>query len=106
MRRDIDTSKFGTRGDLLQGVLTGSFNFRQYGTTRLWALRTSEQQVFVWFPPTRNVMNLWVFRGDVRDARVIVQRVIAYQLALPDSPPARATAPGAVLPAEPSGSSS
>ena len=42
-------------------------------------LRTAEQQVWAWFPPERNAMELFVMRKNFDDAERVVRDVIAYQ---------------------------
>lgn len=60
------------------GAATG-FRVQHFGIVRLYKQMTAEQQIFLWFPPERNVMELFVMRRQFGDAERVVQAVIRHQ---------------------------
>lgn len=85
---EIDARSRRVQAQVERSILSGTFVTRRMGPVRLRELHTAEQQVYLWFPPTTNTMQLWVMRADVPDGRDLVERVISYQLGLPEPRPA------------------
>jgi hypothetical protein len=71
--------------DGVQRGLGAAAGFRlvHYGVIHLLELDTAEQRVFLWFPPERNVMELFVMRKKFVNAESVVTAVIAHQRGLP-----------------------
>jgi len=55
------------------------FVTHRFGTVRLRVLQLNEQQVFLWFPSDRNIMELFIMRKQFGDAEAVVRSIIAYQ---------------------------
>jgi hypothetical protein len=74
----------GRSRDVQEGVerglgSAGGFRTVRFGTVRLRVLDTAEQRVFLWFPPDRNVMELFVMRKTFANADEFVLEVIRHQ---------------------------
>lgn len=75
----------------VEEAIGGSFATEMFGTVRLRVRRAVEQDYYLWFPPERNVMELFVMQRGFVGRDVLVRAVIAYQ---------RGLAPRAVLSSE------
>jgi hypothetical protein len=53
---------------------------RHFGLVRLRVLYVPEQQIFLWFPPDHNVMELFIMRSGFNEALPLVESVIGYQI--------------------------
>ncbi|MGI8792953.1 MAG: transglutaminase domain-containing protein [Acidimicrobiales bacterium] len=84
---DVNARDLAVQRRVEAAILTGTFTTRSFGVVRIRELKTPEQQVFLWFPPTTNTMQLFVFRADVAGAASLVERVVSRQLDLPDPRP-------------------
>jgi hypothetical protein len=87
-RRDVDTDDWKVRVGI-EGDLGSSQAFRtqHFGTVRLRVLQTAEEQIFLWFPPERNVMELFIMRKGFEDATKVVRAIIAFQRSAPPGTP-------------------
>lgn len=80
---DVD----GADAEIQRGIERGlgaadGFESARVGLIRLRTLELTEQRMFLWFPPDRNVMELWVMRKDFPDAEAVVRSMIAHQRGL------------------------
>jgi hypothetical protein len=55
---------------------------KHLGLARVRVLTLPEQQLYLWFPGDRNVMELFVIRKTYKDADALVEQVIAHQRGL------------------------
>lgn len=83
LREDVDGRDRGVQAQIESTLQTGGFTTRRFGTVRLRTLRKAEQVLYVWFPPDRNVIELFVLRADVADGEQLVREVVRQQLELP-----------------------
>lgn len=89
---DVD----GSDRDVQEGIergLGGGAGFRsvRIGIIRLRTLELTEQRLFLWFPPGRNAMELWVMRKGFGDAEAVVRSMIAHQRGVDLGRPASST---------------
>ena len=70
----------GIRDDL--GAGGRGFQTLHLGLVRLQALNNGDQNIYLWFPPEHNVMELFVLRSKFTDGGSFVRSVVAYQLGL------------------------
>jgi transglutaminase-like putative cysteine protease len=84
LRPEIDLSKAPLQREVESTLQSGAFRTRHFGPVRIRELALPEQHVYVWFPPTHNVVEIFVLRADVDDADALVRAVIGRQLQLPD----------------------
>jgi hypothetical protein len=61
---------------------TAGFHIVHYGLIEFRVLQTTEQQVYLWFPPERNVMELFIMRKKFADADKVVQAIVNHQRGL------------------------
>jgi hypothetical protein len=68
----------------VQGGLgsTAAFKRVHFGTALLWEMEAPEQLVYLWFPPERNVMELFVMRKKFGDATKVVEAIVRHQRGL------------------------
>jgi hypothetical protein len=83
LRPDVDGRDRDVQEQIERTLQTGGFETNHYGPIRLRTLRKAEQVLWVWFPPDRNVMELFVLRADVADGPQLVREAIRQQLRLP-----------------------
>jgi transglutaminase-like putative cysteine protease len=103
LRPDVD----GDSWEVQRGVMSDlgairAFTMRHYGTIHLEVMQTAEEQVFVWFPPEHNVIQLFLMRKTFDDATKVVLAVIAHQRsAAAGSPEPLAGTPVTTIPIPP-----
>ena len=83
----FDLRDEGLRRDVEDGLDAGVVATQHIGIVRLRSLTLPEQQIFVWFPPGHNVMELFVMRKTFRDAQQVVNSIIQHQRGLPTARP-------------------
>lgn len=79
----VDLRRSDLQRDVEDGIGAGVAVTRRYGLVRVRALRLPEQQMFLWFPPDHNVMELFIMRKSFNDAERVVDSIISYQRGLP-----------------------
>jgi hypothetical protein len=79
-RRDVDTRlpsvRRGIEGDFGSPE---AFRTEHFGTVKLRVLTRAEERIYLWFPPDRNVMELFVMRKKFADAERVVHGLITFQ---------------------------
>ena len=83
LRADIDGRDRDVQRGLERVIQTGEFRTHRFGTFRVRKLEQAEQTIYVYFPPTANVMEVFVLRADTEGADELVREVISHQLDLP-----------------------
>src|SRR5581483_5521590 len=79
----VDAQREHVQEGIERGLGTSAgFRIVHYGITEVRVLQTPEQQVFLWFPPERNAMELFIMRNKFTDAEKVVQAIIAHQRGL------------------------
>lgn len=80
LKEDVDirdrSVQRGIEADL---GLSSAFRSYRLGTVRLRVLQGAEEQVFLWFPPERNVIELFLMRRQFDDAADAVRAIIEHQ---------------------------
>lgn len=83
LRDDVDGRDRGVQLGLERVIQTGEFRTYRFGTFRVRKLEQAEQTIYVYFPPSVNVMEVFVLRADTDGADELVREVISHQLELP-----------------------
>ena len=83
LRDDVDGRDRDVQRGLERVIQTGDFDTHRFGTFRVRKLEQAEQTIYVYFPPTVNVMEVFVLRSDTEGADELVREVISHQLRLP-----------------------
>ncbi|MDQ1436620.1 MAG: hypothetical protein QOK43_249, partial [Acidimicrobiaceae bacterium] len=93
---DVDTRQVGVRAKVLS-ELGGTFHIVKVGPVRLLTANRPEQQVYVWFPPERNVMYLFIYRKAFTAIQPVTRAMVAYVRGWPiDEVVGRGLPPGTV----------
>ena len=82
-KSDVDASD----PDVQRGIeraLGSADGFRssRIGTIRLRTIELTEQRLYLWFPPDRNAMELWILRKNFAEGEDVVRAMIAHQRGL------------------------
>jgi hypothetical protein len=80
---NADLQNKGLRQDVEDGLNAGSVETHHLGLIRVRALTLPEQNMYLWFPPDHNVMELFIMRKSFREAESVVDSIIEYQRGLP-----------------------
>lgn len=85
----IDSQQRSVQQQVESGLGAAVAVTRHFGLIRLRVLYVPEQQVFLWFPPDHNVMELFVMRESFTAALPVTEAIIGYQtgLTLPGEQP-------------------
>ena len=78
-KKQYDSTNRKVQNGVEEGIGSGRFETNHYGLVRLRVLELAEQKVYMWFPPDRNVMELWVMRKSFDSADSVVRAMIDHQ---------------------------
>lgn len=81
---DINAQDPNVQKGIRDGLNPGGRGFQtlHLGLVRLQALNAGAQNLYLWFPPEHDVMELFVLRSEFTEGEAFVKAVIAYQLGL------------------------
>lgn len=78
-KEEYDGTDRDVQESVEKGLGSGRFETTRYGSVRLRTLELAEQRMFLWFPPERNVMELWVMRKSFDQSDAVVRAMIDHQ---------------------------
>lgn len=78
-----DLRNRGLQREVEDGLGSGVTVTRHFGIVQYRALTLPEQQIYLWFPPDHNVMELFVMRKSFAESEQVVESIVAYQRSLP-----------------------
>jgi hypothetical protein len=83
-RSGVNSQDPAVQKDIESGLGAGGRGFQtvHFGLVRILVTQNGEQQLYLWFPPEHNVMELFVMRTGFADAGRLVRTIIASQLGL------------------------
>lgn len=83
-RSDVNAQDSHVQSGIEDGLGAGGRGFQtvHLGLVKLQALDTGDENLYLWFPPEHDVMELFVLRSKFTDGGSLVRSVIAYQLGL------------------------
>jgi hypothetical protein len=83
-RDDVNAQDPKVQSGIEKGLGAGGRGFQtlHLGLVRLQALSTGETNLYLWFPPEHNVMELFVLRSKFTEGEALVRTVVAHQLGL------------------------
>ena len=83
-RRGVNGQDPKVQAEIEKGLDSSGRGFQiiHFGLIRLLVADLGEQQIYLWFPPEHNVMELFVMRKGFADAGVLVRRIVVNQLGL------------------------